>query len=154
MANRELVPREPLRSVLGLQDEVNDLFRNFFRGFGGRRVFDWSDDGAWMPLADVEETDDAYIVSCDVPGMGREDLTISIQENVLSIHGERKRERDERKRGRVLSERSYGSFDRAFTLPGTVDADKVKASCRNGVLTITLPKKPEAKPRQIEVKVD
>ncbi len=86
---KELVRSRPVNGILGLQDEVNDLFRDFFREFGGDGMARWGEDGAWAPAVDIEETDDSYIVSCDVPGLTQQDLKVSIENNILTIHGER-----------------------------------------------------------------
>lgn len=150
---KELAKTDPARSIISLQDEVNDLFREFFRGFGHDGWFSRMGDQDWLPAADIEETDDAYVITCDVPGMTREDLKVTVEEGVISIHGERKTEKGNGKHGRVRSERAWGEFTRSFSLPSTADPQKVKAACKDGVLTVTLAKRPEAKPRGIDIEV-
>jgi len=104
------------------------------------------------PPVDITESDEAYTVTAEVPGVKRDELTLEIQEGVLSIRGEKKSEREEtRDRGRYL-ERTYGAFSRSFTLPPDADADRIAASFQDGVLKITLPKRPESKPKQIAIK--
>jgi HSP20 family protein len=132
-----------------LQDEMNDLFGRFFE--------DWplaglTRTGSWWPALDISERDDAVVLQAEVPGMKPEDIDISVQNNHLTLSGEKK-ETDERKEGEFYhSERRYGTFRREIALPSGVDADKVEAKYRDGVLTVTLPKSEEAKPRKIEVK--
>lgn len=150
---RELVRTNPATSVLNLQDEVNDLFREFFRGFDRDGLFPGLAAHSWAPAADIEETEDSYVVSCDVPGMTQKDLKVTIENNILSITGERKGGRQDGKRGSVRTERVWGAFSRSFMLPRSVDPEKVKAVTKDGVLEVTLPKRPEAKARSIEVAV-
>ncbi|MGC9453615.1 MAG: Hsp20/alpha crystallin family protein [Phycisphaerae bacterium] len=132
-----------------LQDEVNDLFGRFFD--------DWplaglSRAGSWFPALDISEREDSVVVQAEIPGMKRDDIDISVQDNHLTISGEKK-ESEEHKEGEYYhSERRYGTFRREIPLPAGVDADNVDATYRDGVLTVTLPKSEEAKPRKIEIK--
>ncbi|MGH9363545.1 MAG: Hsp20/alpha crystallin family protein [Thermoanaerobaculia bacterium] len=105
----------------------------------------------WAPPVDVAETDEAFIVKAELPGMNREDLDITLENNVLRISGERKFERDEKKENYHRIERSYGAFSRAFALPSQVDSERVEASFKDGVLTVTVPKAAQARPRKIAV---
>jgi HSP20 family protein len=137
----------------GFQREMNRLFDDFFRNpapFGGAQ---WPLGGA-MPRVDVEETDTEYQVSAELPGIDEKDVNLTLTDNVLMIRGEKKAEREEKEKNYYVSERSFGSFQRAIPLPTEVAADKVEASFKNGVLTVRLPKTPEAeaKTRRIEVK--
>ena len=136
----------------GFQREMNRLFDDFFRPtpFGGTQ---WPFGGA-MPRVDVEETDGEYQVSAELPGIDEKDVNLTLADNVLTIHGEKKAEREEKDKNYYLSERSFGSFRRAIPLPTEVDEEKVEAFFKNGVLTVRLPKSPEAKAkaRRIEVK--
>lgn len=150
----ELVRRDPLHDLFGLHEDFDHVFRDFFRGFGRGVPARWADEGAWAPTADVEETEDGYVVTCDVPGLTAKDVNIALTDNVLAISGERKSESTEKKKGQVLAERRYGSFSRSFLLPATVDAEKIKAAYKNGVLTVSLPKRAETKPKSIEIKVE
>lgn len=132
-----------------LQDEVNDLFGRFFDDLP---LAGLSRTGAWLPALDVSEREDAVVVQAEIPGMKREDLDISVQDSHLTLSGEKK-ESEEHKEGEFYhSERRYGTFRREIPLPVGVDADNVEATYRDGVLTVTLPKSEEAKPRRIEIK--
>jgi len=108
---------------------------------------------AWAPAVDMSETDAAYVVTVELPGVKREDVSIEIAEDVLSIHGEKKSEREEKNERHRCVERSFGSFSRAFTLPANVAADRIKASFRDGVLTIDIPKAEAKKPQVVDIKV-
>ncbi|WIM11929.1 Hsp20/alpha crystallin family protein [Enhydrobacter sp.] len=147
-----------------LRQEVDRLFDDFgaefWRSPFRRSLFDIGPAfrkvmtvGA-VPPVDVVEKDDAYEVTADVPGFDEKNIEIRLVNGTLSIKGERKSEKEEKKEGRYLSEREFGSFERRFELPEGVDPDKIEASLKKGVLTVTLPKKPEAqKPaKKIEVK--
>ena len=108
----------------------------------------------WTPAVDIRETENALIVKADLPEVDEKDIDIRIENGTLALKGERKFEKDETgKGGYHRIERSYGTFARYFTLPETVDAEKVSAEFKNGVLTVTLPKKETAKPRTIKVAV-
>jgi HSP20 family protein len=152
------------RQQLARRDTVRDLeswdpFRMF--PFRGLRMPQWADEllgeplgGGRMiaPAVDVSETNDAYDISIEVPGVRREDLTIECKDGVLTVRGEKKSERDEKRASARIMERSYGAFSRAMTLPTDADLDNVDASYRDGVLHIELKKKPEAKPKTVEIK--
>jgi HSP20 family protein len=107
----------------------------------------------WVPAVDIMETENELIVKADVPDVKFEDIDVRMENGTLTLRGERKLEKKTEKAGYHRVERSYGSFERSFTLPDTVDAEHVKADYKNGTLTITLPKKEVAKPRQIKVEV-
>jgi HSP20 family protein len=140
------------------QREVNRLFEDFSRDFsrtptpfgGGNEAF------ASMPRVDVSESDNEYEVTAELPGIDEKDVEVTLADNVLTIRGEKKVEREERDKGKnyYLSERSFGSFRRAVPLPAEVDEDRVEANFKNGVLTVRLPKSPQAqaRTRRIEVK--
>lgn len=106
---------------------------------------------AWRPLADVAETTDAFTVAVELPGMKQEDIAVSVEENVLTVKGERKRETETNEEGYSRVERVHGSFERQFAFPGTVDMDRIHAVYRDGVLEIRLPKKEEAKPKTVKI---
>lgn len=141
--------RTPARTWNPFEDMDRDLGRLFGEWPVGRVAAE----GAWLPAFDVEETKDAYILHADLPGMKKEDINISIQEDVVTISGERNREEktDEENMHRI--ERSYGKFERSFTVRDGFQADKVDAHYDNGVLRITLPKRAERQPRNVEVRV-
>jgi HSP20 family protein len=137
--------------------EVADLgFRGFAHGLD--RLFqDFFGEAARAPVAirpalDVTETDDRYTISVEVPGVKREDLSVDFHEGVLTVHGEKRSEREEGKeRARVL-ERSFGAFTRAMRLPVDADADHIEARFADGVLKLSIPKRPEAKPKTIAIR--
>ena len=123
------------------------------------RLFDRYGNGetlsAWAPTVDVKETGDEIVVHAELPGLNPEDVNVSVQNGVLTISGEKRDEREEGKGDTSyhVVERRYGRFERSFSLPSTVSPTNVKANFQNGVLTVTLPKSEEAKPRRIEVQV-
>jgi HSP20 family protein len=141
----------PFRDLVSIQDEMNRLFDDFF----GRPVTrpEWTE-GVWTPSVDVSETKDNVIINAEIPGMSKEDVKLSVQNNVLTLSGERKQEKEEKDANYHRIERSYGSFSRSFTLPASVKPDKVKATYKDGILKITLPKSEEAKPKQIPIGVE
>jgi HSP20 family protein len=107
----------------------------------------------WSPAVDILETEDALQVRADLPDVKLEDIDVRVENQTLTVSGHRKFERDEKVKGYHRIERSYGEFVRSFAIPSTVETDKVSADYKNGVLTITLPKKEAAKPRQVKVAV-
>lgn len=141
----------PFRDLVRMQDEMDRIFDEFF----GRPLVrtEWIE-GVWSPSVDISETKDNLVIKADMPGMNREDVKISIHDNILTLRGEKKQEKEEKEANYHRIERSYGSFCRSFTLPTSVKADKVKASFKDGVLNITLPKTEEAKPKEIPIAVE
>ncbi len=133
-----------------LQDEMNDLFGRFFGDWPltGPRM------GSWWPALDVAEREDAVVVKADLPGMKSDEIDISVHDNMLTISGEKKESKEDKGEEYYHVERSYGSFRRELTLPAGVDAEKVQASYRDGVLTVTLPKTEQAKPKRIQIKAE
>jgi len=132
-------------------------FREVVRWFDDPLFRVWTADGAetcWTPAVDVTEDDKEFLVQADLPGVDPKDVAIDLKEDVLTIQGSRKSEKDESREGCRHVERSYGSFCRSFTLPTSVSSDKVEAEYKDGVLRIHLPKREEAKPRKIEVKAN
>ena len=147
-----LIRWEPFRDIMTLRDRMDRLFGE---GFGrGWPTEEGLTTGLWNPPVDVYETKDSIVLKADLPEVSKDEVDISIQGNVLSIRGQRKREQEVKEKDFYRMERSYGGFTRSFTLPGTVDADKIEASFSGGVLTVTLPKTEESKPKQIKVKVN
>jgi HSP20 family protein len=106
----------------------------------------------WMPAVDIRETDEALVLSAELPGMTKEDVQITLENQVLTLSGERKFEKEAKGENYHRIERSYGAFNRSFTLPTHVKTDKVDASFENGVLSVTLPKMEESKPRRISIR--
>jgi HSP20 family protein len=149
-------PLGPGRDPFGpFRREMDRLFDNFFAPTEGRSFAAPAlrAESVW-PRIDVEETDHDYIVTAEVPGMDEKNIELNLRENMLTISGEKREERQDKKHGAAYAERFYGQFRRTIPFDLEVDEDKVDAKFRNGVLTITLPKseKPEAKARRIEVK--
>ncbi|MEW6369181.1 MAG: Hsp20/alpha crystallin family protein [Acidobacteriota bacterium] len=145
-----IVRWEPFREMLGLQDRVNRMMQDLWRW--DRPAADVQA-GAWSPAVDIYETGSDIVVKAELPEVDKKDIKISIESNTLTLQGERRVEKEIKEEDYHRIERSYGSFSRSFTLPVTVDQEKVQADYKDGVLRITLPKKPEHKPKQIAVNV-
>jgi len=140
--------------VMALQRDMNQVLEKFWTRFGdGLGALDWPWGGG-EARSDVVETGDAIEVSIELPGMDMKDIDVSVTDDMMTIKGEKKVERQEDKKGYYLSERSYGAIYRTIPLPPGVDGEKAQASFRNGVLTVRLPQTPEAQARvkRIEVK--
>jgi HSP20 family protein len=105
----------------------------------------------WVPVVDIQETEEAYRLIAELPGLTKEDINITLENNVLRLSGDRKFEKDVKKESYHRIERSYGTFTRSFALPQQVSSDKVEAAFKDGVLTITVPKAEQAKPRKIAI---
>lgn len=143
-----IVRYDPFRDLRSLQDEVNRLFTaNLGRAFGDENIAR----GAWNPSVDIYENKDQIVLEAELPGMNREDFDLSIENNVLTLRGERRFEKRDESDNFHRVERSYGSFTRSFTLPQTVTAEGANAEYKNGVLRVTLPKREEVKARRIEI---
>ena len=108
--------------------------------------------GEWFPAVELVEADGEFVLTAEIPGMTKENVDISIEDNVLTLKGEKKYEHEEEKERMHIRERRYGSFERSFTLPRNVEAGKIKAEYRDGVVEVHMPKAPEAKGRKIEIK--
>lgn len=147
---------DPFRDVNQFQNTLNRLFTNWEPRFVAPR-FETNDElmtsGNFVPAVDIYEDEHALRLKFEVPGIDQKDLDIRLENNTLTVRGERKLEKEEKQENFHRIERSYGSFVRSFTLPNTVEVEKVKADYENGVLNLTLPKKAEAKPKQIKVTV-
>ncbi len=139
---------DPFRDVLALQNRMNSIFQEFNRGDG-----DVMSTAAFVPPVDVYEDEHKVVLKLEVPGMKESDLDIQLENNVLTVKGERKFEKEEKEENFHRIERRYGSFYRSFTIPNTVNPDSVKANYDAGVLKIELEKRAEAKPKQIKVQV-
>lgn len=140
---------DPFREMRALQDRFNRLLEAPF----GRRGEELTQADGWYPPVDIHEDAENIYLKAEVPGMKKEDISITLNNNVLTLKGEKKQEKETKEENYHRVERYYGSFVRSFTLPGGVDSVKVSAAYRDGVLTLTLPKKEESKPKKIEVKV-
>lgn len=138
---------EPFRDMLNLRADMDRVFKSFFSGFPEER------EGYWAPIIDIEEDKDNIIVKAEIPGIKKEDIKVAVHGNLLSISGERKQESDVKEKTYHRIERAYGRFSRTITLPSDVDADKIKASYKDGLLKISLPKPESVKPKQIDVEI-
>jgi len=108
--------------------------------------------GEWLPALDIHESDGEYVVTVELAGARKEDVTVECHEGILTIRGEKKSEREEEKEERRFVERRYGMFSRSFSLPSAADSEKIDAKFKNGVLTLTIPKSETAKPRTVAIK--
>ena len=146
-----IVRWEPLRELSSLQHEMNRLFNTVFdapaagNGNGAAR--------RWMPAMDLVETDEHFVLRADLPGMGEDDVRIELEDNVLTVSGERKAVHEDKQEGYYRVERSFGAFQRSLTLPKGVDAETVAAHFDRGVLEIRIPKPEAVKPRRISIGV-
>lgn len=134
----------PFSALRDLESQFGRLFDEFAEGGGPR---------TWSPAIDLTEQDDSYELEADLPGMKKEDIELVVVDNLVTIKGERKSQSEARREGYHRFERQYGGFTRTFEIPGGFKAEGVNASFENGVLRVTLPKREEMKPKQIEVKV-
>ena len=140
---------QPFRGVSTLQDQIHRLFDG---------AFDPASDEAnltpWAPAVDIFETEQNLVVKADLPDIKPEELDIRVENNILTIRGERKFEKKVNENNYLRVERSYGSFSRSFSLSNTVNTESIQADYKNGVLTLSIPKREEAKPKQIKVHVE
>ncbi len=139
----------PIRDLFKLSDEFDRLTWGLNRASSDAEVHFTQ----WTPAVDIVEDSEALKIHAELPGLENKDVTISVKEGVLTLRGERKLKEEQKKENYYRLERSYGLFTRAFTLPNTVDPEKIQATMKNGVLEIYLPKRPEAKPKEISIKV-
>lgn len=140
-------PLEALQSLRRLNAVLDEAFGNYQQEEGNTIT------AAWYPACDVFEDKEAVKIVAEVPGVRPEDVKISLENNLLTLRGEKKQEAEERTERVHRYERSYGSFERSFALPSTVDPDKIQATYANGVLTVTVPKVERARPREISIQV-
>lgn len=138
---------DPFREVVALQNRMNHLFRDLNEEENPLAA------ASFVPAVDIYEDQNKVVLKLEVPGIDQKDLKVSVEENTLTVQGERKLEAEEKEENFHRIERRYGSFYRAFTLPPTVDTENIDANYTAGILKLELKKKPEAQPKQIEVKV-
>jgi HSP20 family protein len=159
----EVKQATPVATPGSLRERWDRLFDDFFGDFGRwpslRRPFDIEPlrrltGGDLVPAVDIKEQDDSYLISAELPGLEEKDVSVEVQDELLTLRGEKRAEREEKDKGYHLTERSYGSFSRSFRLPPDADAGKASASFSKGVLTISVPKSAEvhSKVRKIDVK--
>lgn len=148
-----IVRWDPFREFAQLQDQINRAFTNAY-GRSGASEDSLMTSGAWVPPVDIfQNGDQELVLKAELPDMKREDIDLTVDNGTLTIRGEKKFEADVKEENYHRIERRYGTFSRSFSLPPTVDAVKVAAEYKNGVLTVRLPLREEAKPRQIKVDV-
>ena len=146
-----LVRCNPARDLWRMRDDMDKVFSQFFsRPYDG----DEFPEVDWSPRVDISEKDAEYLVRADLPGLSKEEVKITLHDNVLTIRGEKKEEVKEESKNYHLCERRYGKFMRSFRLPTQVDNLKIDANFKDGVLTIALPKSEAAKPKEIEIKMN
>ncbi|MGE5247495.1 MAG: Hsp20/alpha crystallin family protein [Verrucomicrobiota bacterium] len=140
---------DPFRDIAVLQDRMNRLFGDFLER--SHPPEEGMGTGVWMPSVDIYETKDAVCVRAELPGVDKDAVHVEVKDGVLTLRGERKFEKEVKEENYHRIERSYGTFHRSFTLPSSVDAEKVTARMKDGVLEVDLAKREQAKPKQIEI---
>ena len=145
-----LVRFDPFREMALLQDRVNRAFGEVAR----RSDEDVMARGAWVPPVDIYETDKhSLVLKAEIPDLNREDISLKVENNTLTLSGQKQMDREVKEQQYHRIERTFGSFTRTFTLPATVDTSRIAAEYKNGVLTVTLPLREDAKPKQIDVAI-
>jgi HSP20 family protein len=147
--NMAIVRWEPLRDLLAQRD-FERLFREAFSPLSGATELSTR---SWAPPVDIYETEDAIVLKAELPGVDPNDVEVRVEDNNLYLKGERKFEKEVKEQNYHRVERSYGTFARSFSLPNSISADKVKAEFKDGLLTLTMPKREEAKPKTIKIDV-
>ena len=149
----QIVRWEPSRDLVSLQGRMNRLFDESFSGSARTNDDDWALGGSWAPAVDIYEKDGNIVLKAELPGIDAKSVDVRVENNVLTLRGERKFDESVSKDNFHRVERAYGTFTRSFTLPTVVDTGKIKAEFKEGVLKLTLPKREESKPKQIQVEV-
>lgn len=139
---------DPFRGLSTLQDEVNRLFDSTFKGNSSSSTLT-----AWAPAVDIYETENELVVKADLPDISEKDIDVRVENNMLTIRGERKFDQTVKEDNFLRVERAYGAFSRSFSLPNTVNTEGIQATYKNGVLQVELPKRAESKPKQVKVNV-
>ena len=137
---------DPFRNISGLQEQVNRLFESNLRGRTDESALT-----TWAPYVDIYETENELVLKADLPEVAEKDIDIHVENNLLTIRGERKFEQKVKEENYLRVERAYGAFSRSFSLPNTVDTEAIKAEYKNGVLTVVTPKRAESKPKQVKI---
>ena len=142
---------DPFKDLLSLQDRMNRLFDESVRNVkpGDEAL----SSAIWSPAVDIYETDDEVVVKAELPEVNQKDIDIQIENNTLILRGERKLNKETKKENFHRIERAYGTFSRSFTLPGTIDQEKISADYKDGILKISMPKREDTKPKQIKVAI-
>ncbi len=145
-----IVRWEPFRDLVASQDRFNRLFNESFSRLFGEEEGNLR---AWTPAVDIFENDNNIVLKAELPGVDPKDVEVRVEDSTLYLKGERKFEKEVKEENYHRIERSYGSFARSFSLPGTIDSEKVQAEYKDGLLTLTIPKREEAKPKTIKINV-
>lgn len=140
----------PFPEVSSVQREMNRLFDSFLQGREDNEEYR----GAWKPDVDIRETPEAVVIMAELPGMQKQDIKVSIRDNILQLSGEKKQVSEQKDESYHRVERSFGAFCRTFSLPSLVEADKITATFKDGVLHVRLPKAEQAKPKEISIKAE
>lgn len=143
-----IVKFNPLNDITSLQNEMSRMLENFFPS---RNPAAATDSGVWRPAVDIHETEDAYTIDVELPGLKKDEVSLNYQDGTLAISGERKQESESHQKNSHRIERFYGKFYRSFSFPTAVDGDRIQASFSDGVLKVSVPKAEEVKPRRIEI---
>lgn len=150
---RKMQVWSPFSDVWDLQDEMNRMFRNFGLGLTRRSEGESGELSLWAPAVDIAEDREAVRITAELPGLKQNEVKINVEDGVLTLKGERKFTDETKKENYYRIERSYGAFSRSFSLPPTVDAEKIRATMKDGVLELLIPKKEEAKLKEIQIEV-
>jgi HSP20 family protein len=145
-----VVKWDPFRDLISIQDRMNRLFE---QTLSRSRAEEGVSATTWTPAVDIYETAETIVMKAELPGVAREDIQIQINENTLMLKGERRFAKDVHEENYLRIERAYGSFHRSFTLPASVQQDKIRALFRDGVLELTLPKAEESKPKRVSIEI-
>jgi HSP20 family protein len=140
---------DPFHNISALQDQVNQLFESSFKGSPTTSTL-----ASWAPAVDIYETENELVIQADLPNVAEKDIDVRVENNMLTIRGERKLEESVKEENYLRVERAYGSFSRNFSLPNTVNTEAIKATYKDGVLKIEFPKRAELKPKQVKVNVN
>lgn len=146
----DIMKWDPFRDMVSIRDEIDRLFDGFFVRMPAKRTMV---EGIWAPLVDVAESKDEILIKAELPGLNKEDIKISVSEGRLHIAGERLKEKEEKEGTYHRIERAYGRFERVLPLPVEVETSKTKATYKNGILEVRLPKAEKAKPKEIGIEV-
>ena len=139
---------DPFRNLSSLQDQVNRLFETSFKTHADNSALT-----TWAPAVDIYETENELVIKADLPDVVEKDVDVRVENNMLTIRGERKFEQNVKEDNYLRVERAYGSFSRSFSLPNTVNTEAIQANYKEGVLKVVLPKRAESKPKQVKINV-
>ncbi len=147
---KEIIKWDPFKEISSLREEIDKLFDSFF----GRRSFFFGETETFVPACDLEETEESFIVSAEIPGMKKDEIKVTVDEDGITISGERKREKEEKGKTYHRIERTYGKFQRYIPFPKEVQPEKAKASYKDGILRIEIPKSEKVKPKEIKIEIE